>query len=90
ERKGETSYGIGLALAQITLAILHDENTILPVSSLVRNYLGINNVYLGLSAIINKLGVSLVLKIALNSKEEDYFKKFAQKLRNVTEQVGLD
>lgn len=90
ERKGETSYGIGLALAQITQAILHDENTILPVSSLVRNYLGINNVYLGLPAIINKLGVSRVLKIALNSKEEDNFKKSAQKLRNVLEQVGLD
>ena len=90
EKKGETSYGIGLALARITQAILHDENTILPVSSLVRDYLGITNVYLGLPAIINKLGVSRVLKIVLNSKEEDYFKKSAQKLRNVIEQVGLD
>jgi len=30
------------------------------------------------------------VKIALNSKEEEYFKKFAQNLRNVIEQVGLD
>ncbi len=55
-----------------------------------RNYLGINKVYLGLPAIINKLGVSRVLKIALNLKEEDYFKKSAQKLRNVIEHIGLD
>jgi L-lactate dehydrogenase len=90
ERKGETSYGIGLALAQITQAILHDENTILPVSSLVKDYLGINKVYLSLPAIINKSGVSRVLKIVLNSKEEVCFKESAQKLRNVIEQVGLD
>lgn len=90
ERKGETSYGIGLALAQITQAILHDENTILPVSSLVRDYLGINNVYLGLPAILNKLGVSSVLKLDLNSEEEYYLKNSAQKLRNVIEQIGLD
>lgn len=90
ERKGETSYGIGLALARIIQAILRDENTILPVSSLVRNYLGINNVYLGLPAVINKLGVSRVLKIALNLQEEDLFKKSALKLKNVIEQVGLD
>jgi len=31
-----------------------------------------------------------VLKIALNSKEEDLFKKSAQKLRNAIEQFGLD
>ena len=40
--KSVTSYGIGLTLAQITQVILHDENTILPVSSLVRDYLGIS------------------------------------------------
>ncbi len=90
ERKGETSYGIGLALAQITQAILHDENTILPVSTLVKDYLGIQNVYLGLPAILNKLGVVRVLKIALNSKEKDYFNQSAQKLRNVIEEVGID
>ena len=90
ERKGETSYGIGLALAQITQAILGDENTVLPVSVLVNNYLGINNVYLGLPAIINKLGVSGKLKIALNEEEEDYFKKSAQKLRSIIERFGID
>jgi len=52
--------------------------------------LGISNVYLGLPAIINKLGVSRVLKLDLNSEEEDYFKNSAQKLRNLIEQIGLD
>jgi L-lactate dehydrogenase len=61
-----------LTLTQITQAILHDENTILPVLFLVKDYLGINEVFLGLPAIINKLGISRALKIALNSNEKDY------------------
>lgn len=90
ERKGETSYGIGLALAQITKAILNDENTILPVSSLVSNFLGISDVYLSLPAIMNTNGVSNVLKIPLNSKEQFLLKKSAQKLRAIIKQVGLN
>ncbi|MFW9948597.1 MAG: hypothetical protein ACFFKA_00555 [Candidatus Thorarchaeota archaeon] len=90
QRKGETSYGIGLALAQITQAILHDENTILPVSTLVKGYLGIYNVYLGLAVIMNKLGTVRVLEIPLNSKEKKFFKQSAQKLRNIIEEVGID
>jgi L-lactate dehydrogenase len=35
QRKGETSYGIGLALTRISQAIVNDENTILPVSTLI-------------------------------------------------------
>ena len=90
EKKGETSYGIGLALAQITQAILQDENTILPVSCLINDYLGINNVYLGLPANINKLGVSGVLKIPLDTQEKELFRKSAQKLGDIIEQIGLD
>ncbi|MCM8797763.1 MAG: L-lactate dehydrogenase, partial [Candidatus Omnitrophica bacterium] len=43
ERKNETSYGIGLALVRITEAILNNENAVLPVSSLVKEYLGVND-----------------------------------------------
>ncbi|HRZ13876.1 MAG TPA: L-lactate dehydrogenase, partial [Candidatus Omnitrophota bacterium] len=57
ERKGETSYGIGLALVRITQAILNDENAILPVSSLVDNYLGVSDAYLSLPAVVNRNGL---------------------------------
>ncbi|MFX0088001.1 MAG: L-lactate dehydrogenase [Candidatus Hodarchaeota archaeon] len=70
ERKGETSYGIGLALVRITEAILNDENAILPVSCLVDGYLGIEDVYLSLPSIINKNGVEQVLKIKLDNEEK--------------------
>src|SRR5881227_3326641 len=36
--KGATSYAIGLATAKILESLLHDENRILPVSSLLNDY----------------------------------------------------
>ncbi len=89
EKKGETSYGIGLALVRITRAILRDENAILPVSSLVDGYLGINDVYLSLPAIVNRNGTRKVLNIKLNLEEELSFKNSASVVRKVIKEVGF-
>lgn len=89
ERKQETSYGIGLALVRITQAIINDENAILPVSSLVENYLGIDDVYLSLPAVINKEGVREVLQIELNPQEKQAFKNSADAIKKVIRETGL-
>ncbi len=89
EKKGETSYGIGLALVRITRAILHDENAILPVSSLIEGYLGIKDIYLSLPAIVNNNGVKQVLGIKLNPEEEQSFKNSALAIKKVIKEVGL-
>jgi len=88
-RKGETSYGIGLALVRITRAILKNENAILPLSSLVNGYLGITDVYLSLPAILNKEGVREILQIKLNKEEENLFKNSADVVKKVIREVGL-
>jgi L-lactate dehydrogenase len=89
ERKGETSYGIGLAVTRISEAILKDENSVLPVSCLAQDYYGVNDVYLGLPAVINKKGVREILKIELNSEELSCLKKSAEVLKSVIKQTGL-
>lgn len=76
EKKGETSYGIGLSLVRITQAILHDENAVLPVSSLITDYLDMRDVYLSLPAVVNKSGIREVLKLELT-------KKSRKRLRNL-------
>ena len=88
ERKGETSYGIGLALVRITKAILNDENSILPVSSLAKGYLGIENVYLSLPAIVNKTGIKQVLDIELSPQEKEAFRNSAQTLKKIISDIG--
>src|SRR5215203_5722141 len=55
--KGATNYAIGLATAKILEALLHDENRILPVSSLLSGYgtgdNAIDNVCLSVPCIVN-------------------------------------
>lgn len=89
DKKGETSYGIGLALARISQAILNDENTILPVSTLIKGYLGVDDIYLSLPAVLNREGVSRVLEIELNQEEKQKFQESAEKLKKTIENVKL-
>jgi L-lactate dehydrogenase len=89
ERKGETSYGIGLAVARITQAILHDENAILPVSSLVRDYYGADDVYLSLPAVVNNKGIREILRLGLNEKEESSLRSSAAVIKKVLKEAGI-
>ncbi|OGX14857.1 MAG: L-lactate dehydrogenase [Omnitrophica WOR_2 bacterium RBG_13_41_10] len=89
EKKGETSYGIGLALVRITEAILKDQNSILPVSSYVENYYDVNDVFLSLPCVLNRRGIREVLKIQLASEEIVNLRNSAQKLKKVIQDVGL-
>jgi L-lactate dehydrogenase len=90
EKKGETSFGIGLALAQITKSIVNDENTILPVSTLIQDYLGVEDIFLSLPTIINGQGISSPLKIQLNTEEKSQFTDSANKIRKIIDSLNLD
>lgn len=89
EKKGETSYGIGLSLVRITEAILHDENAVLPVSSFIDGYLGVSDVYLSLPAVVNKNGVRQLLQPAFSQREEKQFRDSAQAVKEAIKKAGL-
>jgi len=89
ERKGETSYGIGLALTRITSAILKDENSILPVSSLVDNYYNVADVYMSVPAVVDRKGVRELLKPELAPGEIASFQKSAKLIKEVIVSSGL-
>ncbi|MHA2226269.1 MAG: L-lactate dehydrogenase [Candidatus Hodarchaeales archaeon] len=89
ERKGETSYGIGLALVRITQAIINDESSVLPVSCHVDGFLGIRDVYLSLPSIVGKTGVKKVLEIELSPNEQEMLKNSANVIKKVIKSVGL-
>lgn len=77
-RKGSTSYGIGMCLVDITRAILGDHNSIITVSS----YDLENDVYIGRPAIINKNGVREVIPITLTKEENDKFLKSVEIIKS--------
>ncbi|MFC1576576.1 L-lactate dehydrogenase [Candidatus Omnitrophota bacterium] len=89
ETKGATYYAIGLALTKIVGSILRDENSVLPVSTLIKDYYGINDVCLSIPSIVNKNGVKNFLRLKLSPVEEEQFKHSADTLKNIIKQVKL-
>jgi len=70
-RKGNTSYGIGMSLVRITNAILDDENSIIAVSS----YDKTNNLFVGGPTIINRNGVKERIYFNLNEDETNHLQR---------------
>jgi L-lactate dehydrogenase len=89
EKKGETSYGIGLALTRITESILLNENSVLPVSVLVKDFYGVNDVYLSLPSVINSNGIRQVQQIEFNDKEKTAFVNSAKILKDLLNEIGI-
>lgn len=64
-KKGNTSYGIGMCLTRITNAILNNENSVITVSTYDEN----NDVYVSLPCIINSDGIKEKIYVTLNEHE---------------------
>lgn len=79
ERKGNTSYGIGMSLLKITKAILNNENSILSIST----YNKLHDCYFSIPSIVNKSGVKKSLFITLTKEDEN-------KLQNSIDKINSD
>ncbi|MDL4839299.1 L-lactate dehydrogenase [Aquibacillus rhizosphaerae] len=84
ERKGATYYGIALGLVRLTKAILHNENSIVTVSTLLDGEYGLKNVFLGVPAIVNEYGIRQVVELDLNEKEQKQLENSASILKEMT------
>ena len=87
--KGATYYAISLALVRIVQSILRDENSILPVSTLINDYYGINDICLGMPSIINRNGVEEFLRLKLSPSEQKQLKHSADVLKNIIQGIKL-
>ncbi|MEW4369911.1 L-lactate dehydrogenase [Paenibacillus kandeliae] len=87
--KGSTSYAIALALDRIVAAILQNEHAVLNVSSLLDNYHGISDVYLGVPSIVGREGIREKLQVPLNAQEEELLRASAQKLKDQIAQLNI-
>ncbi|HEY7090392.1 MAG TPA: L-lactate dehydrogenase [Tepidisphaeraceae bacterium] len=87
--KGATNYAIGLATAKILEAVLHNENRILSVSSLLSDYRGISDVCLSVPCIVNRGGVETTLPIPMNANEEAGLRNSAETIRGTIKSLGF-
>jgi L-lactate dehydrogenase len=89
DAKGATYYAVALALVRIVEAILRDENSVLPVSTLINDYYGIEDVYLSLPSIVGRNGVNNYLDIILSKKEQSELRYSAETLKGIIKNIKL-
>jgi len=90
ELKGATYYAVAAGLVRIVEAILRDQHTVLSVSSLIRDYHGISDVYLSLPAVIGRHGVERIVPLALSAEEASGLRRSAALLHETIGGLGLE
>ena len=85
--KGATFYGVAKYLAYIVKAIIENRNVMLPVSAPLTNQYGINDLYLGMPAVINRTGIERVVDYGLSDTEVEKLKLSAAKMKEVLDGV---
>lgn len=87
--KGATFYAIALALDRICSAILNNESAVLNVSTLLTNYHGISDVYMGVPCIVDGTGVREVLSIKISNQEKEQLTASANKLKEIIKSIAM-
>ncbi|MCP4764094.1 MAG: L-lactate dehydrogenase [archaeon] len=83
DAKGFTNFAIGLATSLITQAVLRNQHTVLPVSSILSGQYGLNDVSISLPCIIGSKGVEKVIEVSMEEEELQKFKKSANHLKGI-------
>lgn len=83
EKKGATYYGIAMSVKRICEAIVRDEKSILPISSIQHNNYGISDVALSMPAIVGRDGVECTVPYELSKKEVEALQESAKTLKEV-------
>jgi len=85
-KKKATYYGVAMAVKRICEAIVRDEKSILPISSLMKGDFGIEGISLSMPAIVGKDGVECLVPIQLNEEEISKLQQSAQTLKDTLSQ----
>jgi L-lactate dehydrogenase len=90
EYKGATNYGIAQSLLRIVGAVIRDENSVLTVSSLVEDYMGIEDVCMSIPCLVAREGIVRRLQTDLPDEEARKLRESAEKLKEFQDQVESD
>ena len=87
EKKGATYYGIAMSVRRICEAIIRDEKSILPISSIQHGDFGIDDIALSMPAIVGRNGVEDAVPIKLSDQEKEALKASAETLKEVLKEA---
>lgn len=87
QRKGATYYGIVMSVKRICEAIIRDERSILPISTMMDGEYGIKDVVLSMPSIVGAEGFISKVPISLSEDEINALHKSAETLKSVLEEA---
>jgi L-lactate dehydrogenase len=87
--KGATNYAIGLSGARIVEAVLRNEGSILPVSSVLTDYRGISGVALSVPTVVDATGIRQVIDLPYSVDEMRLLERSAETLQTSLESLGF-
>ena len=90
EKKRAPYYGIAMSVRRICTAIMRDEDTVLPVSSLMVGEYGLNDLCISVPTVIGRNGVVTRVPVALSDDENAEFQKSAAALKAIIDDAGLN
>ncbi len=79
--KGYTAFAIASCVVRICEAILRNERSVLPVSTLTTGQYGISDIYLSLPCIVGRNGVERIIEVPLDDEETAGLKTSAEILK---------
>ncbi|QKS70915.1 L-lactate dehydrogenase [Paenalkalicoccus suaedae] len=90
ERKGATHYAIAMGLARLTKTILRNEHSLITVSTLLNGEYGLNDLYIGVPAVVGRNGVERIVEIDLTEEESQKLHHSADVLKKAMEPLHED
>ena len=89
-KKKATYYGIAMSVRRICEALVRNEKSILPVSTMLHGQYGIENVVLSMPAIVGSDGVETTVPIDLSPEEQEKLKESANALAEIAKKLDLE
>lgn len=87
-KKHATYYGIAMAVTRICAAIVRNEQSILPVSSLMTGQYGLSDVVLSIPAVVDANGIETVVPIELSDSELQELRKSSEVLQGIIKEYA--
>ncbi|MDI6829427.1 MAG: L-lactate dehydrogenase [Armatimonadota bacterium] len=86
--KGGAGYAVGLAVKTVVDAIILDKKAVLPVSSLMQGFMGINNVCFSVPTIVGRGGAEKIIEINLMKSESVALVQSSEILKEMLKQIS--
>lgn len=90
EKKRATYYGIAMSVRRICSAIVKDEKSVLPVSTVLHGEYGINGISVAIPAIVGRNGVEGTVPISMSEEERTKLMESADALKKIADGLSYE